>query len=138
MITETIKYTDYDGNPREDTFYFNLSQADLIRLEVKDSRGFKAMIDEVIAAKDTERIWEIFEQILAMAVGKKSADGRRFSKRYEDKADFLESEAYSEFVVKLIRDPKFAAEFINKLAEDANRREVTPVTAVDNGVSLVK
>lgn len=138
MITETIKYVDYDGNPREDTFYFNLSQADLVRLEVKDNRGFKAMIDEVIASKDTERIWEIFEQILAMSVGKKSADGRRFSKRYEDKADFLESEAYSEFVVKLIKDPKFAADFINKLAEDANRRDVTPVAAVDNGVTLVK
>lgn len=138
MITETIKYVDYDGNQREDTFYFNLSQADLVRLEVKDNRGFKAMIDEVIASKNTERIWEIFEQILAMSVGKKSADGRRFSKRYEDKADFLESEAYSEFVVKLIRDPKFAADFINKLAEDANRRDVTPVAAVDNGVTLVK
>lgn len=138
MITETIKYVDYDGNPREDTFYFNLSQADLVRLEVKDNRGFKAMIDEVIASKDTERIWEIFEQILAMSVGKKSADGRRFSKRYEDKADFLESEAYSEFVVKLIKDPKFAADFINKLAEDANRRDVTPVAAVDNGVTLIK
>ena len=33
MIKQTITYTDYNGNERTEEYWFNLSKAELLRLE---------------------------------------------------------------------------------------------------------
>ena len=33
MLKKTIKYTDYNGNEREDSFMFNLDEAELMEME---------------------------------------------------------------------------------------------------------
>ena len=38
MLKKTIKYTDYDGNEREEDFYFNLSKAEITEMELSNSR----------------------------------------------------------------------------------------------------
>lgn len=125
MISETIKYIDYNGNEREDTFYFNLSKSEIWRLEIGEKGEFTKRIQAMSSEMDQSKIWNLFEEVVTMAVGKKSEDGRRFDKSPEAKAEFLESEAYSEFLEMLLtgdhgKDPQFAEKFLNGLISSAS------------------
>ena len=124
MISRTIKYTDYDGEPQEDTFYFHLTRADIWRLEIGTNGKFRRMIERLVEEKNQAEIWKIFEDILQTSVGKKSADGKRFIRNDEAKAEFLESEAYPTLIEMLItgnhgEDPNYASDFINGLVATA-------------------
>lgn len=125
MIALPIKYIDYDGVEREEKFYFHLSYADLVRLELDDKNGFKAKMETLIKSENQKEIWKTLEEIVSMASGKKSPDGKRFDKSYEAKADFLESEAYSSFIKSLLRDANYASEFINGLVSTADKQQGT-------------
>lgn len=121
MIALPIKYIDYDGVEREEKFYFHLSYADLVRLELDDKGGFKAKMETLIKSENQKEIWNTIEEIVKMASGKKSPDGRRFDKSYEAKADFIESEAYSSLIRSLLQDANYASEFINGLVSTADK-----------------
>lgn len=41
MLKKTISYTDYDGNERTEDFYFNLSKAEIIEMELGTAGGMK-------------------------------------------------------------------------------------------------
>lgn len=134
MIGLSIKYTDYDGTQREEKFYFHLSYADLIRLELTDKDGFKQRIQKMIDTEDQQEIWKTLESIVQMSVGKKSMDGRRFDRSYEAKADFLESEAYSSFIRSMVEDANYAAEFVNGLIATSDNKPAgnsIPAPAID-------
>lgn len=124
MISRTITYTDYNGEEQTDTFYFHLSKADVWRLEIGNNMQFTEKIERLMKEQNQAEIWKIFESIVEMSVGKKSVDGKRFDRSYEAKADFLESEAYSQFIELLIsgdygKNPNYAADFINGLVATA-------------------
>lgn len=62
--------------------------------------------------------------------GKKADDGMRFIKSPEILADFKASPAYDEFFMTVLRDAKFAAEFIEgvypaALIAEAKRQEAS-------------
>ena len=38
MLKKTIKYTDYNGQQREEDFYFNLNKAELAEMEMSKKR----------------------------------------------------------------------------------------------------
>lgn len=124
MIALPIKYVDYNGTEQEEKFYFHLSYAEIIRLELDDKNGFRAKMQTLIESNNQKAIWDTLEEIVRMAVGKKSPDGKRFDKSYEAKADFLESEAYSSFIRSMIEDSTYAAEFINGLVSTSDKQAV--------------
>lgn len=131
MISRTISYVDYDGERQEDTFYFHLSRADVWRLEIGSKGKFRRYIERLMEEKDQAEIWKVFEDIVQTSVGKKTADGKRFDRSASAKADFLESEAYSEFIEMLItgdhgNNPNYAADFINGLVATAEAPAQTP------------
>ena len=67
MITETIKYTDYNGAEREEKFMFNLSQAELMEMELGTTGGLTEMIHKIVEAKDTPAIVKIFKDLILKA-----------------------------------------------------------------------
>ena len=138
MLGLPIKYTDYNGVEREDKFWFHLSYADLIRLELTDKDGFKQRIQKLIDAQDQQEIWKTLEDIVRMSVGKKSPDGRRFDRSYEAKADFLESEAYSSFIRSMVEDSNYATTFVNGLISTADRPQTASSPAPTAQIDLVK
>lgn len=122
MIKLNLKYTDYDGNVREEEYRFNLSKAELIELEYTMEGGLKQHIENIIKAKDVTQIYKMFAFVVDKSYGKKSPDGKRFMKSPEILAEFKESEAYSELLMKFIQEPKFAANFVNDiLPADINK-----------------
>lgn len=113
MLKKTIKYTDYNGNVREEDFWFNLTQAEVTELEVSVEGGLVEMINRIVAAQNGKVIIETFKDIILRAYGEKSADGRRFIKNQEVRDAFAQTEAYSKLFMELATDAKAASEFVN-------------------------
>lgn len=112
MIMKTIKYVDYDGVERSESFFFNLSKAELVSMDFEIEGGFKRKIEKVIEAQNQRELIEIFKDIIFRSYGEKSADGRRFIKSKEISEAFTQTEAYSELFMELATDAKAAEAFI--------------------------
>lgn len=125
MLKKTITYTDYDGLERTEDFYFNLSKAEVIEMEVGTEGGMRAMLERIVAAKDGRRIMEAFKEIIAKSYGEKSLDGRRFQKSKEISEAFMQTEAYSQLFMELVTDSQAAAAFVNGIVPQ--EEEVTKI-----------
>ena len=114
MLKKTITYNDYNGVERTEDFYFNLSKAELMEMEMSISGGLTEMIEKIVATKDAPAIMKIFKELVLKAYGEKSADGKRFEKKNGALAEaFAETEAYSQIFMELATDADKAAEFVN-------------------------
>lgn len=113
MLKKTITYTDYNGVERTEDFYFYLSKADLMEMEMGTTGGFAEMIQKVVNAQDAPAIIKIFKDLILKAYGEKSADGKRFIKNDELKEAFSQTEAYSQLFMELATDSDAAAKFVN-------------------------
>ena len=114
MLKKTITYNDYNGVERTEDFYFNLSKAELMEMEMSISGGLTEMIEKIVATKDAPAIIKIFKELVLKAYGEKSADGKRFEKKNGALAEaFAETEAYSKIFMELATDADKAAEFVN-------------------------
>ena len=113
MLKKTIEFTDYNGETRKEDFYFNLSKAELMEMELGTSGGFAEMLQRLVDTQDVPEIMKVFKQVVMKAYGVKSTDGKRFIKSEEQSKGFTETEAYSELFMELLTDPDAAAAFIN-------------------------
>lgn len=124
MIKETITYTDFNGGTRTEDFYFNLTKAEIMRMEMSTSGGLAERINRIIAAQDTPSIIAIFEDLIQKSYGVKTPDGRGFLKRPEDLEAFVATEAYSELFMKLATDSEAAAKFVNGVVPAGMAKEL--------------
>lgn len=113
MIKLTETYTDYNGVERTEDFYFNLTKAEIMEMEMTTTGGMAEMIQRIVKAQDIPSIIKIFKDLLLKAYGVKSSDGRRFIKSPEISDEFAQTEAYSNIFMRLSTDAEKAAEFIN-------------------------
>lgn len=113
MLKETITYVDYNGNERKEDFYFNLTQAELMEMEMSTSGGLAEMIQRIVAAQDAPAIIKVFKDLVLHAYGQKSPDGKRFIKNAELRDEFAQTEAYSQLFMQLATDADKAAKFVN-------------------------
>lgn len=126
MLKKTIKYTDYDGNERTEDFFFNLSKAEVLELEMGTNGGMTNLIKKIVAEQDMARITSIFKDIIMKAYGEKSLDGKYFDKSPELSARFSHTEAYSELFMELL-DPDKCTAFINAIIpQDPNAKSSAP------------
>ena len=117
MLKKNIKYTDYNGVERSEDFFFNLSKAELMEMEMGTTGGLAELIKKVIMTQDQPKVIELFKKLILKAYGEKSEDGKRFIKKDSNGvllADYFEqTEAYSVLFMELATDDKAAAEFVN-------------------------
>lgn len=113
MLKKVITYTDYNGTERTENFYFNLTKAELMEMELGTSGGMADMIQRIVDAKDAPAIMKIFKELILKAYGEKSADGKRFMKSEEISTAFAQTEAYSQLYMELATDADEAAKFVN-------------------------
>ncbi len=113
MLKKTIVYKDFDGNERKEDFYFNLSKAEVLEMELGVTGGMTQMINKIIEAQDNKEIVETFKNIILKSYGEKSPDGRRFVKSEELSTAFSQTEAYSKLFMELATDADAAAKFVN-------------------------
>lgn len=113
MLKKTITYTDYNGSERTEDFYFNLSKAEVMEMEMGTSGGLAETIKKIVATQDVPAIIKIFKDLVLRAYGEKSLDGKRFIKSDELSTGFSQTEAYSILFMELATDADAAAKFIN-------------------------
>lgn len=130
MLKKTMTYTDYNGVERTEDFYFNLSQAEVMEMEMSTSGGLAEMITRVIAAQDAPAIIKIFKELVLKAYGEKSADGKYFNKKDKDGnllcERFAQTEAYSNLFMELATDAEAASAFVNGIVPAAKGTNVLP------------
>lgn len=113
MTHKTFKYVNFDGKEVEEEYYFHLSKAELMEMELSAYGGLEMLIKRLIEEKNSEEIVKIFKRIILSSVGQKSYDGNRFIKNDEIRTNFYQTEAYSQLFCELIQNPDYANEFIN-------------------------
>ena len=126
MLKKTITYTDYNGVERTEDFYFNLTKAELMEMEIGTTGGMADMIKRIIDAKDAPAIIKIFKELVLKAYGEKSADGKRFVKSEEISNGFAQTEAYSQLFMELATDADAAAAFVNGIIPNIPSAPTTP------------
>lgn len=125
MYAKTIKYTDYNDVPREETFYFNLNRAEVLKMIVTDS---DATLDQVFEyfqqTRNGAKLLKMIEDLIKASFGVKSPDGKSFIKNPEHLEYFVQSEAYSELLTELLNNAEKAGEFFVKILPKNLQEEV--------------
>lgn len=117
MLKKPITYTDYNGVERTEDFYFNLSKAEIMEMEMSTTGGLAELIQKIVKEQDAPAIIKIFKDLVLKAYGEKSPDGKRFLKEDENGRPlsdyFKQTEAYSVLFMELATDADAAAKFVN-------------------------
>ena len=130
MLKKTIKYKDFNGNEREEDFYFNLMQSEIAELELSTVGGFTESIQKIIQTQDGPEIIKQFKKIILKSYGEKSADGKRFIKSDELSEAFSQTNAYSELFMELATDDEAASAFINGIVPDELKQDEINISVV--------
>lgn len=126
MLKKTITYTDFNGTDRTEEVYFNISKAELIDMSADDT--FVRTITKIVAANDKTKIYNLFKDVLFMAYGEISDDGRRFIKSDELSLAFSQTVMYDKIMDELTSDADAAGKFINELLPKEMREKVAAAT----------
>lgn len=128
MLKKTITYTDYFDEVRTEDFYFNITKAELIEMEMSTKGGMEYYLNKIVAEKDREQLFQYFKKIILAGYGEKSADGRQFMKSPEISKRFECCPAYDVLMMELLNNADDAAKFVTALmpkdlAEQVNKME---------------
>lgn len=135
MLKKTIKYTNFLGNEVEDTLFFNLSQDELMEMELSKEGGLSSTIQRIVDAQDTPKIIAMFKDILLKSYGEVSEDGKRFIKNDQLREEFQQSKAYSELFMELATDADAATKFIEGVIDvDQNDPRLALVKKQNNPI----
>ena len=115
MYVKEIEYTDFNGVTRKEKFYFNLTKAEILDMELGKTGGLTEYIQKILAAQDTPEIMALFKKLLLKSYGVKSDDGRRFIKNDQIREDFEQTQAFSDLYMILALDDNEAAKFVNAI-----------------------
>ena len=124
MLKKLIKYTDYNGNERQENFYFNLNKTELMEMETEVTGGMRQLLESIMEKQDIPKIMSAFKTIILKAYGEKSPDGRLFNKSEELSRAFTHTEAYNVLYMELLSDAKKASAFITALMPEDMRGPV--------------
>lgn len=112
MIKHPITYEDFNGETHTEDFYFHVTKAEIVEMEVEHKEGMQQWIDAIIAADDRKAVVAEFKKIILFAYGVKSADGKHFVKSDELREKFANHAAYSALFMQLATDADAGAAFI--------------------------
>lgn len=125
MLKKSITYENpFTGMKTTEEFYFHISKADLVRMEVEEHKetftakdgteytGMQAKLQRIVEAEDGKAMMPIFEDIIRRSYGRK--DGDRFMRSDEIWDDFRGSGAFDELLFELCTDAEASAEFVSR------------------------
>ena len=128
MYKITKKYEDFNGVEKEEDFYFNLSKADILKMELSEEGGMDKRLQRLVKTQDMKEAIKVFEGLLLMSFGIKTDDGR-FVRNEEARQRFMSSAAYSEIYFELATDPDEAKKFIEGVLPKAEGSSI-PAPAI--------
>lgn len=112
MLKKRIEYEDFDGNKRSEDFYFNLTKTEMTLAQASIDGGLVNRLQKITDAQNVPEIVKTFVELVDMAYGVKSDDGKRFVKNTELLEEFKSTNAYDQLFMEVLADPKEAVNFI--------------------------
>ena len=131
MYKKTITYPDYNGEEIKEDFYFNLTKAEILEMQLEKEGGLAEKIQAIVDSKNVPELIKIFKELILRSYGEKSDDGKRFIKSPELSREFTQTEAYSELFMELATDSDAASAFINGIIP-ANLAKELPASVANN------
>lgn len=113
MIGITKTYKDFNDVERTETKYFNLTETEVMEMELGTAGGVAELLQRIVAAKDQPTIIKFFKDFILKAYGEKSPDGLRFDKSEQMRQDFSNTQFYNLLFMELATDDEKAAKFVN-------------------------
>lgn len=124
MYIKKLTYTDYNGEERTETAYFNLTEAELAELNLSTDGGYQEHLRRIVDARDVPSLAKEFKRLIKLSYGVKSPDGRRFIKNDTLVEEFLETEAYSQFFMELVTNEDAVTEFVMNIIPEKYRTQI--------------
>ena len=113
MLKKRVKYEGFDGEIIEEDLYFNLTRMDAIELSaLYESKDLSAYMDEIVKKEDIASLYRVLKDIVLLAYGVKSEDGKRFIKNDVVKKEFEESLAFAQLIEDLHETNSALSEFV--------------------------
>lgn len=119
MYKIDVEYTDFNGEPQEETLYFNLTSAEFVENEefVRKLAGYSS--EDAIKQMSTSEMVQLIKRFVLLAYGERSEDGKRFIKSEKISEEFSQTAAYSALFMQLISDSDMAQEFVDGVCDSA-------------------
>lgn len=112
MLKREIKYEDFNGEQASDIFYFNISKPEVLELQVEYEGGLSKFLESIIETKDSKELIKKFKEIVLLAYGQKTEDGKRFIKSDKLREEFSQTAAYQSLFMELASNEGAAVLFI--------------------------
>lgn len=125
MLKKTIEYVDYNGEKIKEDYYFNLKKSEVMEMQLGTAGGFAEHLQKLVDSKNVPEITKAFKEIILVAYGIKSDDGKRFIKSKEIRDSFEQTEAFSELFMELIQNADACNEFIKGIMPEASKSAET-------------
>lgn len=117
MIKKTVTYTDFNGDERTDTLYFNLSMNDLVKMRSDEKMNSVLEIvqsqienqSDSVSDEAVDAMLSGFREIITRSYGEKSDDGKTF--RHDP--DFEYTAAYDALFMRFVEHPEEFIEFVD-------------------------
>ena len=140
MLKKAISYVDFNGDQQSEVFYFNLTKAELVEMQLvkidkNNQDGLQGMLLKIAEDKSGAGIISTMKDIIAKAYGVRSDDGKRFIKSPALSAEFESTAAYSELFLELVTDADKASAFINGIVPQEIALTETEIKAAQDGKS---
>lgn len=135
MLKRTMTTVDFNGVTRVEDFYFNLTESEVLEMEMGTSGGYQQMITNIINSKDVPSLVHIFKTLVLKAYGEKSLDGKYFNKTDIHgnplSIPFSQTQAYSDLFMELATDDKAASEFVNGIMPNTVKAKLDTLETKD-------
>ena len=120
MFKTTVTYKDFNGNEHVEELHFHMMAPEFADLQFNPTfeNGLGEYVREAMKSGDGQKVYTFFKLMMVNSYGRRSEDGSRFVKKPEFTEDFLNSNAYEEFFMWLIGDPKNAEAFWNGIVPE--------------------
>lgn len=143
MLRKVIRYKDFNDEDVEEVCFFHITKAELVefQLSINDEAGMYGHIEKIVKEENRPELIKLFKQLLLMSYGKRSDDGRRFTKNEAILEDFQSTGMYSAALIEILSSTENAIEFYRGIlpndltaaeAKEAGiKPKVTPLMAVE-------
>jgi hypothetical protein len=123
MRAKKITYIDFNGVERTETHYFNISKHELVKMRSGSNGGIYELMQRAIDSQNEQMLGQVYEDLIDMSYGVKTADGRGFKKSPELLEEFKATGAYDALFIEMLDAEKFA-DFINGILPADLAKEV--------------
>lgn len=130
MLKRPITYTDFNGTVRTVECYFNLTQAEIMKME---TAGLSKKINKITETDipDANAIVEVVDELVTKSYGVRT-DSNGFVKRVTDLEEFMAGEVYSALFMELVTNADALAAFINGIIPEKMLQQAAAVTAANS------